>query len=84
MGVEALVDARRDWRAGFDGREVEGDLETVAGYVRARVRPGDFLLRFERAGAVAGLGEEGAGQVCEGLREDRVVRGEEGEEGLLY
>lgn len=61
MGVEALVDARWDWRTGFDGREVEGDFETVAGYVCARVGTGDFFFCFERAGAVARLGEEGAG-----------------------
>lgn len=83
MRVQALVDARRDGRARLDGRQVERDLEPVAGDVGAGVEAADFLFRLQRADAVARLREQGAGELDEWRGEGFVVCGEEGEEGLF-
>ena len=60
----------------------EGRLP-ITSNVGAGVGARDFFFRFEGAGPVSGLGEEGAGQLDERLGELGVVGGEEGEEGLL-
>lgn len=49
----------------------------------AGVGAGDFFVGLEGAGCVAGLGEEGGGEVEEGRGEGGVEAGEEGGEGLF-
>lgn len=83
MGVQAFVDAWWNRRPWFNGRQVQGGFETIAGQMGAGIGSGNFLLGLQGAGALARLSEQRAGQLSQGLGEGLAVRRQQREERLF-